>query len=188
MPLPREGEILHYTRWQQNFNGIIRPDIAFIDKSLPDSNVQMTMDARLAYRSKDDADNAWKLYATSLESRDFNCKSDNTFVDCSTAPLFELESLQYDFYLLNIRLTADLKTNSNIESVKDMHLVTIQQAGYFTNLHLSLKTIFFVLILVITIWFWNRVFVLQRKPVLLEYALLYLGGALTVLNSKQFIS
>lgn len=32
------------------------------------------------------------------------------------------------------------------------------------------------------IWFWHRVHILQRSPVLLEYMLIYLGSALTFLN------
>lgn len=46
----------------------------------------------------------------------------------------------------------------------------------------SLKTIFFPFIIAIMVWFWHRVHLLQRKPVLLEYMLIYLGATLTFLN------
>lgn len=38
------------------------------------------------------------------------------------------------------------------------------------------------------VWFWHRVHLLQRKPVLLEYMLIYLGAALTFLNRELAIS
>lgn len=190
MPLPREGKSLDYSRWQQNLIGILQPDIAFHENVIVDAHAQMTIDARLAYRNKDDPENEWKLYASALERRDLDCKSDKAadeyLYQCSTIPLFELGSLHHDYYLLNIRLPvdSDLKMNLNIGNVQDMHLITIYQNGGFTKVWVSLKTIFFPFIVAIMIWFWHRVHVLQRKPVLLEYMLMYLGGSLTLLNSN----
>jgi len=48
-----------------------------------------------------------------------------------------------------------------------------------------MKTIFFPFIVAIMIWFWNRVHMLARKPVLLERMLMTIGFALTLLNRKQ---
>lgn len=192
MPLPREGKSLDYSRWQQNLIGILQPDIAIRENVIVDPHAQMTIDARLAYRNKDDPENEWKLYASALERRDLDCSTDKAadayLYQCSTIPLFELGSLHHDYYLLNIRLPVDseLKMNLNIGNVHDMHLITIYQNGGFTKVWVSLKTVFFPFIVAIMIWFWHRVHVLQRKPVLLEYMLMYLGGTLTILNSKDW--
>lgn len=49
---------------------------------------------------------------------------------------------------------------------------------------LSLKTFFFPCIIGIMIWYWRRIKILTRPPVLLERMLFALGLALTQLNSK----
>lgn len=77
MPLPREGKILDYSRWQQNLIGILQTDIAFHENVLLDAHTVVTIDARLAYRNKGDGDGDWKYYASALEQRDLDCTSDN---------------------------------------------------------------------------------------------------------------
>lgn len=74
--------------------------------------------------------------------------------------------------------------NLNIGNIKDLHLSVIYQNGGFTKVWLAMKTVFFPCIICIMVWFWHRVHLLQRSPVLIEYMLLYLGGALTILNSE----
>ena len=188
MPLPREGKVLDYSRWQQNLIGVLQTDVAYNHEVLLDPHTKMTIDARLAYRNKGDSDNAWKLYASSLEERNLDCESENLvdeyLYNCNTLPLFELGSLHHDYYLLNIRLPVDTdrKMNLNIGNIKDLHLTVIYQNGGFTKVWLSLKTVFFPLIISIMAWFWHRVHLLQRSPVLLETMLIYLGSALTFLN------
>lgn len=206
MPLPREGRVLDYSRWQQNLIGVLQTDIGYsteltiseyfvnkADISLVflyslDPKTDVTIDARLAYRNKGDKDNEWKYYASSLETRSLECIMDEisgtSFYDCGTIPLFELGSLHHDYYLLNVRLPRDTeaKMNYDLGYVRDLHLSVIYQNGGFTKVWVSLKTVFFPFIVGIMIWFWHRVHLLSRSPALLEYMLLYLGGALTLLN------
>ncbi|XP_055314054.1 protein wntless [Sitodiplosis mosellana] len=188
MPLPREGKVLDYSRWQQNLIGILQTDIAQNEEvMLEHPRAIVTLDARLAYRNKGDADGDWKHCSSSLEQRELDCSGEDQLSDensCSTLPLFELGSLHHDFYLLNVRLPVDSerKMNLNIGNIRDLHLTVIYQNGGFTKVWLSLKTIFFPFIVAIMCWFWNRVHQLQRSPVLIEYMLLGLGGALTFLN------
>lgn len=215
MPIPREGHVLDYSRWQQNLIGVLQVDIAYdndvlVGKIYPfislvspkisypaflflqlDSHAVVTIDARLAYRNKEDSDYDWKLYATSLERRYLDCQSihvSNTerLYSCETIPLFELGSLHHDFYLLNIRLPVDtdMKMNLDVGHIHDLQLTAIYQNGGFTKVWLSLKTIFFPIVVAIMIWFWHRVHLLQRSPALIEYMLIYLGLALTFLNSE----
>lgn len=77
MPLPREGKILDYSRWQQSLIGIIQTDIAYHQNVVLEPHTEVTIDARLAYRNKGDSDNDWKYYASSIERRDLECVGDN---------------------------------------------------------------------------------------------------------------
>ena len=63
-------------------------------------------------------------------------------------------------------------------------LQLIHQNGGFTKVWVSLKTIFFPIIVAIMVWFWRRIKQLTRQPALLEYMLMWLGAALTLLNCK----
>lgn len=78
MPLPREGKILDYSRWQQNLIGILQADIMHNKDVLLDTRTILTIDARIAYRNKGDSDGDWKHYSSSLEQRELDCVSDNT--------------------------------------------------------------------------------------------------------------
>lgn len=190
MPLPREGKNLDYSRWQQNFIGILQTDIAYEPKIYNKPNSEITLDLRLAYRNKGDPEGEWKHYANSLETRDLTCHADNNtdkyFYQCDTIPILEMGSLHHDYYLLNVRIPvdSDKKMNLDIGYIMDLHMASIYQNGGFTKVWVSLKTVFFPFIVAIMVWFWHRVHLLQRKPVLLEYMLIYLGAALTFLNCK----
>lgn len=187
MPIPRENRILDYSRWQQNLIGVLQADIRYHSQMEIDPRIILTIDARLAYRNKGDPDDAWKLYTRSVEKRYLDCTIDNKREDysynCTSMPLFELGSLFHDYYLLNIRLPVDdRETNKHIGHLRDLWLTVIHQNGGFTKVWVSLKTVFFPCIIAIMIWFWRRVHMLSRKPVLLERMLLSLGGALCLLN------
>lgn len=80
MPLPREGKTLDYSRWQQNLIGILQTDIAYNENVMLESPAVVTIDARLAYRNKNDADNDWKHYSSSLEQRELDCSGDHVSV------------------------------------------------------------------------------------------------------------
>lgn len=187
MPMPRENRILDFSRWQQNLIGVLQVDIQYHpDRDLKPRSL-LTIDARLAYRNKGDPEDEWKLYTKSVETRHLDCdisvKSPEYLYNCSALPLFELGSLFHDFYLLNVRLPVDTpEMNANIGQVHDMWLTIINQNGGFTKVWVSLKTVFFPCIVAIIIWFWRRVHILQRKPVLLEKMLLSLGISLCILN------
>lgn len=58
----------------------------------------------------------------------------------------------------------------------------INQNGGFTKVWVSLKTIYFPVVLGVLAWYWRRVHMLSRPLALLEYMLLALGSALTFLN------
>ncbi|KPJ14037.1 Protein wntless [Papilio machaon] len=187
MPVPRDSRTLDFSRWQQNLIGVLQVDLKYHSQMEVKPRSTITIDARLAYKNKGDADDAWKLYTQSVEKRHLDCdidlKTEEYLYNCSAIPLFELGSLYHDFYLLNIRLPVDSPSmNTNIGHIQDLWLTVINQNGGFTKVWLSLKTIFFPCIIGILTWFWNRIHMLQRKPVLLEKMLLCLGIALCFLN------
>lgn len=187
MPLPRENSELDFSRWQQNLIGVLQFDVSYRSQMEVEPHAQVTLDARLAYRNQGDKDDDWKPYAASLVQRRLDCdidtKIEHYLYNCSAMPLFELGSLHHDYYLLNLRLPVDgEKSNTRIGRISDAWLTIINQNGGFTKVWLSLKTAFFPCIIAIMIWFWRRVHMLQRKPVLLEKMLLCLGFALCFLN------
>ncbi|XP_038218281.1 protein wntless [Zerene cesonia] len=187
MPIPREGKTFDYSRWQQNLIGVLQMDIKYHSQMEIKPHSTVTIDARLAYRNKGDPDDAWKLYTLSVEKRNLDCdieiKSEEYLYNCTAMPLFELGSLYHDYYLLNIRLPVDTKDmNAHIGHIQDMWVTVINQNGGFTKVWLSLKTVFFPCIIGILVWFWRRIHMLQRKPVLLEEMLFALGIAMCILD------
>ncbi|XP_046426911.1 protein wntless isoform X2 [Neodiprion fabricii] len=188
MPIPRNNRQLDYSRWQQNLIGVLQVDIMYHSQMEIVPGTRITLDAKLAYRNKGDPDYAWKPYAASIEERPLDCtidlKTDDYIYNCSVVPLFELGSLFHDYYLLNVRLPADTDRNINqgLGHVTDLLLTVINQNGGFTKVWVSLKTIFFPIIVCVLAWYWRRVHMLSRSPDLLEYMLLVLGSALTFLN------
>lgn len=187
MPLPRENMILDYSRWQQNLIGVLQIDIKYHSLMEIQPRSVITIDARMAYRNKGDPEEQWRLYTRSVEKRNLDCdieiKSEHHLYNCSAMPLFELGSLFHDYYLLNIRLPVETRDmNSHIGHIHDMSLIVINQNGGFTKVWVSLKSVFFPSIVAILVWFWRRIHMLQRKPVLLEKMLLSLGLALCLLN------
>lgn len=76
MPLPRTGRNLHYSRWQQNLIGRLKVDVL----NDPKPNSEITLDMLLAYRNKEDPDDEWNFYASSLEKSGLRCQVSNTAI------------------------------------------------------------------------------------------------------------
>ncbi|XP_050459588.1 protein wntless [Cataglyphis hispanica] len=186
MPVPRNNKQLDYSRWQQNLIGVLQVDISYNSQIQIASRTKITLDARLAYRNKNDPEDMWKPYAASIVERILDCSIDKPLehynYNCSVMPLFELGSLYHDYYLLNIRLPSDTGQNQGLGHIVDLWLTAINQNGGFTIVWVSLKTVYFPIVLAVLTWYWRRVYMLSRSPALLEYMLLALGSALTFLN------
>uniref|UniRef100_A0A1B6KQ46 Protein wntless n=1 Tax=Graphocephala atropunctata TaxID=36148 RepID=A0A1B6KQ46_9HEMI len=188
LPNPRNKVILDYSRWQQHLIGVLQFDIAYHPDTEMDPRTIITLDAKLGYRNKGDADGDWNYFTSSVVQRILDCSVENTreryYYNCSFIPLFELGSLFHDYYLLNVRLPVDHDKGMNLGlgHIEDIWLVAINQTGGFTKVWMSMKLVFFPSIVAIMIWFWNRVHQLTRAPLLLENMLLFLGSTLTFLN------
>ncbi|XP_037090771.1 protein wntless-like isoform X2 [Pollicipes pollicipes] len=186
MPL-RKGQMLDFTRWQQNLIGVLQLDIAHDVRYEPAPNATLTLDVRLGYKNKGDKTEDWSELAASVEERHLDCELDPEHkyqYSCQLVPLFELGSLHHDYYLLNLRMPTDVYTgrNADIGKLVDVHLVAIFQNGGFTKVWVAMKTAFFPLVVLLLIWFWRRVQAVPREPALIECLLLTLGVALSVLN------
>ena len=188
-------------RWQQNLIGVLTTDIEYQGEEnghdeVMEPRVSVWIDARLGYRNKGDPEDQWTLYAKSFEARNLDCsidedkKIDGYYYNCSMLPLFDLGALHHDFYLLNIRLPtvyldsrdSPIEVNEGLGKLVDLWLVVINQNGGFTQIWVTMKTIFFPVIIAELVWFWRRVTMLARPPSLLEKMLFSLGLALTFLN------
>jgi len=196
MPHKKQNTELDFSRWQQNLIGVMMLDVEYQDEDDPLKKVHLMVDARLGYRNKKDPPGEWKEYAQSFESRNLHCDIDEDkripgyYYNCSMLPLFDLGSLHHDFYLLNVRLpTVYLDTKNQVQSINedlgklvDIWLIAINQNGGFTKVWVTLKTIFFPVIILSLWWFWNRIQLMTRQPNLLERTLFSLGLSLTLLN------
>lgn len=80
MPLPRGNMVLDYSRWQQNLIGVLQPNIAYQTNLVVEPHTVLTLDARLAYRNKNDAPNDWKYYKSALEERHLDCTADSVSI------------------------------------------------------------------------------------------------------------
>uniref|UniRef100_A0A6A7G0D7 Protein wntless n=1 Tax=Hirondellea gigas TaxID=1518452 RepID=A0A6A7G0D7_9CRUS len=191
IPLPKNRQDLDYSRWQQTLIGILYADILYDDEDPVDHQTVLTLDARLGYRNKGDPINKWTSLARSVEERRLECSIEKEhqksgyLYDCSHVPLFELGSLHHDFYLLNVRLPnkiAGNTVNADIGKLHDLWVAFIHQNGGFTKVWVSLKTVFFPVLVALLVWFWRRITQLSRPPALLECCIMGLGAALTLLN------
>jgi len=191
------GEEIEFSRWFQNLIGVMNLDIEYQEEeNEPSKQVHLMVDARLGYRNKGDKPGEWKEYAKSFEARNLDCdidedkRIDGYYYNCSMLPLFDLGALHHDFYLLNIRLpTVFLNSNNQVEEINenlgklvDIWMIAINQNGGFTKVWVSMKTIFFPIIIFSLYWYWRRISLLTRSPNLLEKTLFSLGLSLTLLN------
>ena len=204
LPLPREGIELDFSRWMSNLLTIITPEMAYASEmrkpgasSVGDDYINGTilMDVRLAVKK---GDGEWREYASKKQlKRSFACsireskRIDGYLYDCDSIELFELQSLYYDFYLINLQFLGGLDADQHFGILHDVSMVAIHQNGGFTRIWLSMKTVFAVISLSVLVWYWKRLHQERqnRSWILLEKALIGLGVALVLLNLPlEFLS
>lgn len=78
-------------------------------------------------------------------------------IDCDLIPLFELQSVLYDYYLINVQIQSDNFFPNGIGFyMSDLSLAAINQNGGFTKLWLAVKLFYAFLVCVTLIWFIKR--------------------------------
>jgi len=199
MPSSRDQMDFDYSRWQQNLIGLIAFDFPSEGEKYERINATITIDSRLGYRNKGDPEDEygvteWKEYASRVENRSLDCVKDRNwlFYNCSTIRLFDLGSLHHDYYLLNIHIInietpfskngSELFISKNIGKLLDLWLVAYNQNGGFTQIWVTLKSIFFLLIPLTTVYFWKKLTVFKRPLHQLEKKLLKLSSSLILFN------
>lgn len=207
MPLRKDRRLLDFSRWQQNLIGVLHVDMNYDREQPIPPDSMLNLHARIGYKNFGDPTEDWTLLAESVEERPLHCvleseqqepgdgeeqeeeEEEKLHYACDLVPLFELGSLHHDFYLLNLRLpdSSDDIAGSGHRSnllgkLEDLHLVVIHANGGFTRVWVTLKSVFFPLLVLLLVWFWRRVRQLGRPAALLERMLLWLGVSLSLLN------
>ncbi|XP_069498034.1 protein wntless homolog [Ambystoma mexicanum] len=178
------------TPWFQFLLLILQLDIVFKKNNYIEENAMITLDVSLAYRDR--LNHNWTEMAHSKEQRKLKC--DSTFemttdnegrqYNCDVFPLIELGSVAHKYYLVNIRVPVNerKKINIGIGELKDVHIVTIFQNGGFTKVWFAMKTFLTPSIIIIMVWYWRRITMMTRPPVLLEKVIFALGFSMTFIN------
>ncbi|XP_028448763.1 protein wntless homolog isoform X2 [Perca flavescens] len=186
IPLPNK----EMSPWFQFMLVILQFDIAFKMHNQIVDGALATIDVGLAYR--DDTVSEWTEMAHSYEQRKLTCdfttaktvENEGRYYECDVLPFMEVGSVAHKYYLLNIRLPVNVrkKVNVGIGEIKDIRLVGIHQNGGFTKVWFAMKTFLTPSILIIMIWYWRRITLMSRPPVLLEKVILALGISMTFIN------
>ncbi|XP_037537422.1 protein wntless homolog [Nematolebias whitei] len=176
--------------WFQFMLVILQFDIAFKMHNQIEEGAAVSIDVGLAYR--DDMFSEWKEMAHSLEQKKLHCnlslpktyENEGRYYDCDHLPFMELGSVAHKYYLLNIRLPVieQKKINVGIGEIRDIRLIGIHQNGGFTKVWFAMKTFLTPSILIIMIWYWRRITLMTRPPVLLEKVIFALGISMTFIN------
>ncbi|XP_074859196.1 protein wntless homolog isoform X2 [Carettochelys insculpta] len=186
IPLPT----MEMSPWFQFILVILQLDIAFKKNNEIKENAEITLDVSLAYR--DDMFSEWKEMAHAIETRKLKCsfsspkttEHEGRHYDCDVLPFMEIGTVAHKFYLINIRLPVNERKQINvgIGEIKDVRLVGIHQNGGFTKVWFAMKTFLTPSIFIIMVWYWRRITMMTRAPVLLEKVIFALGISMTFIN------
>lgn len=206
LPLPREGMDLAYSRWMSTLLVILIPEFQYeplLAGAMLEQDPQMHKAAIHANQTKfhllldvdiavkDSHHHDWSIYARRRRLRKtISCTLDDIKqthkLDCDQIQLFDLQSLHYDYYLINFEILEDTLKDEPIHfpgRLTDITGVAIHHNGGFNQIWLTLKTTFFVLTLSTLVWYYKRLRQMNRPTILIERLLLILGSALTQLNA-----
>lgn len=176
--IPHKG--LDMSRWHQFLVGVMSFEVDVSNVPRTEHPI-VTLDMRLGAR--DNSDRSWKELAKSREQREHNCKKDeNGFLDCDFMHAFELGSVHYDNYVVNIRLPYGKGYNTDFGQLKSLNIAEIHQNGGFTRMWFGLKTALAPLLIAAVVWFKKRINRLPRRPYLFETTIFWLGVSISVLD------
>ncbi|XP_053105075.1 protein wntless homolog isoform X2 [Hemicordylus capensis] len=176
--------------WFQFMLYIMQFEIIFKRDNQIKDNAEVTLDVSLAYR--DDRSSEWKEMTHETETRKLKCtfgspktiENEGRQYECDAVPFMEIGTVAHKFYLINIRLPVNEKKGINvgIGVIKDIGLVGIHQNGGFTKIWFAMKTFLTPSIIIIMVWYWRRITMMTRAPVLLEKVIFALGISMTFIN------
>ncbi|KAL8178493.1 UNVERIFIED_CONTAM: hypothetical protein K2H54_049251 [Gekko kuhli] len=155
-----------------------------------ETNAEITFNVSLGYR--DNMVSEWQPMAYAEETRKLKCafnypktkENEGSFYECDVLSFMEIGTVAHKFYLVNIRLPVHEKKGINvgIGDIRDIRLVGIHQNGGFTKVWFAMKTFLTPSIFIIMVWYWRRITMMTRAPVLLEKVIFALGISMTFIN------
>lgn len=184
--------------WFQYLLGLLHVQLVYKKEHMYNPNATMLLDVKLYYSNNPDlharADpKSWNRLASCEEERYLKCVFDHDDIDedpedfeydCEALQLFQLGSVPYKHYLVNIKLPVHKhgKAYNLFGHSKEFTVVAIRQTGGFTKVWMCLKSALTFIMAFPVIWFWRRIMLLDRKPLLLEKSIFTLGITLMFLN------
>ncbi|NXL68306.1 WLS protein, partial [Chordeiles acutipennis] len=186
VPLPSK----EMSPWFQFMLFIMQLDIAFkMDNDLSKSlstmeRYQILMSSKKIFSTREEINVLKKVICSVLFGMQKTLESEGRHYDCDFLPFMEIGSVAHKYYLINIRLPVNERKGINvgIGEIKDIRLVGIHQNGGFTKVWFAMKTFLTPSILIIMIWYWRRITLMTRAPVLLEKVIFALGISMTFIN------
>lgn len=181
---------LDMSRLFQFMVGVLALDTEYTSSVSVGSDPILTMVITMGYNNVESGNGEWELLHQVNETRRLSCflekEEYGEHYDCEPMSLFELSSVHHKHYLINIRLpTKDEHgedINDDIGSIQDMNVVVIHQTGGFTIIWLTMKSVFFPLVLGMMFFFKRRVSQLGRAPLLMENTILGLAIVMSFVN------
>ena len=190
LPFAKEGYQLDYSRWFSYLLVLYFPDYAnTVQHNEKTTEIKGTLKMNVTLAARNSWQNEWTVYARkNFLRRSLSCsigQQEAAFKhDCDVAQLFELQSVYYDYYLINVHVLGHENSDDDESAalLKNLNFVTIHQNGGFTKIWLLMKSIFFFITLATLLWYYQRIKQLNRPPNLIEKNLFVIGAAITQFN------
>lgn len=193
IPLAKEGQQLDYSRWMSYLLVLFYPDIIYdqrlVSSTSNDAEIKGTLLMKVTLAVRNAWQKDWTIYSQKDRlKRSLSCtlhndqKKNGAKYDCDLTQLFELQSIYYDYYLINIQITGEENKLKYSGILTDLNFVTIHQNGGFTKIWLMLKSGFFFITLATFLWYYQRIRQLNRASDLIEKNLFVIGAAITQFN------
>ena len=116
IPLPRDDRVLRMHRLFQTMTAIMQLQVLFPPRANPHEEESMleynetsvthsiALRAKMAHHTSSQLDDEWDVFASGHISKEFTCVKNPYSLDCDMVQLFELGSVHYEFYAINIKL------------------------------------------------------------------------------------
>lgn len=76
MPHPRSGAELEYSKWFQFLLGLLDVDVEYSDEMMVKESIQLQLEVRMGYRTKQDESTAWHELIETTVNRELLCSID----------------------------------------------------------------------------------------------------------------
>ena len=181
MPLPRNEEIQRFYRRQEKMVSQISIDFEVINDEVPEIRFESLLAIKVGAKNTHDQD--WKIIDHHLGIRiNKTCKklANNHFYYCDGIPLFELQNMFYDHYLVNMdffNFTKDTEYHPI-----DIWMNIIVKDETFAKANRSRKMIYFCQSLGLLIYAIHKMCKSQEERTMIQIHLMLIVIFLTIFN------